>query len=197
MDLVTLSPPRPCERFCPQCRQWKHHSRFRVNLSGHSTVSGQKSIGFKRLCKSCEQIERNERKNEDRARWIIEKRAAVRASELGVSKDFMWTTMNWKSLVPIFRALCEPDGCCLSCGHPFDSERDIQIDHHEPPRFYQDWAREQARNLVFYCLSCNSTKRNTSYPTWLDAMEDQRLSNERSHDEPPRPSEPQQIGLFS
>ena len=138
------------------------------------------STKFKRLCKSCEQIETHERKNVDRPRWILEKRAASRASELGVSKEYVWQRLTWFALVPYMRAMMTTEGRCLSCGHAFDNERDIHIEHLEPPRAdrYPDFAREHARNLRFACQNCNCTKGRKSFAEWLDDMEDARVSNE-------------------
>ena len=177
MGLTTAA--RPCERFCQQCQQWLHHSRFRQFTVGrHSPVSTKS----RRLCKACEQIERNKKLNDDRALAIIERRAEVRASRLGVSKHFVWVNMNWGALVAMMRALMSPEGRCPNCGHAFLGERDIQIEHHEPPRHDQDWAREHTRNLVLSCASCNRTKASKPFADWLDEQEAARLSNERDPD---------------
>lgn len=91
----------------------------------------------------------------------------------------MLIRMNWNSLVPIMRAMMTKEARCVSCGHEFDNERDIHIEHREPPRFVGDWAREAARNIGILCQSCNSTKQNLDYAKWLDDMEDARVSNEK------------------
>jgi len=91
--------------------------------------------------------------------------------------------MNWSSLVPEMRALMTDEGRCRSCGHAFVNERDIQIEHREPPRLRGDWAREHARNLGIFCQSCNNTKGDKSYAEWLDEQEEARLSNERHRSE--------------
>lgn len=166
---------RPCERRCLGCEQWKHHSRFRTWTRRHRSIS---TLTFADKCKDCEQIERNERKNDDRAFAIIERRTADHARRLGVPKTFLWLNMNWSSLVPEMRALMTDEGRCRSCGHGFVSERDIQIEHREPFRFPQDWARQHARNLGIFCQSCNNTKGNKPYARWLDEQEAARLSNE-------------------
>ena len=174
---------RPCERWCPGCQQWLHHSRFRVSKQGHRSMSQH----FKPLCKACEQKERNEQKNADRPLAIITGRAKSRARELGVSKSWMLVNMNWIALVPLLRALLSPEGRCLNCGHRFVNERDIQIDHVEPPRHQgavRDWARERASNLRFICQSCNCAKGHKSNPEFLDEQEDARLSNERHRSTP-------------
>ena len=174
---------RPCERYCEGCQKPLHHSRFRTFLVRHSTVSN--SVGFKKLCRACEQIERNKRKNTDRPKAIIYQRAKQRASKLGVSLEFMMTNMNWRALVPVMRAMGTDEAVCLNCGHAFLNERDIQIEHHEPPRGDGDWAREHARNLGLACSSCNKTKSDKPRSVYLDDQESARLSNERNADAAP------------
>lgn len=186
-----MNDPRPCERHCPGCNEWKHHSRFRSRKrrTPHGTV-----WEFNPTCKACEQKERNERKNEDRPLAIMRRRAQDRSRRSGVSFDFIWIQMNYQALVPIYRVLCSPEARCLSCGHPFDNERDIQIEHIDPPRHAQDWARLHARNLHFLCGSCNRTKTNRDHNLWLDDSEDTRLSNasyrEIPAEMPPTSSQP-------
>jgi hypothetical protein len=92
--------------------------------------------------------------------------------------------MNYRALVPVFRALCGAEGLCLSCGHPFEGERDIQIEHKSPPRHVHDWARLHARNLGFFCGNCNGPKTDKEYDRWLDEQEDARLANEAYRDAP-------------
>lgn len=175
-----MLPPRPCERRCPAehggCGYHKHFSRFRSK-----TGVKAKSSWFATLCKDCEQKQRNIEKNKDRPDWIIRQRARGYATKYGVSFDFMWTDMNWRALVPVFRAMTTPDGLCLSCGHGFDSEPDLQIDHIEPPRneINIDTARLHARNLHLLCASCNKGKSDTPFAEWLDLMEERRKSNAR------------------
>jgi hypothetical protein len=77
------------------------------------------------------------------------------------------------------------EGICTSCGHPFLNERDIQLEHREPPRHAQDWARLHARNIGLACGSCNRTKSGKSYAAWLDEQEGARIANEADHT--PRP----------
>jgi hypothetical protein len=134
---------------------------------------------FKRICKACEQIERNESKNADRPYAIIRRRAEARARDLGVPFAFVWTSLNWSAMVPSMRAMMSDEGVCVNCGHSFVNERDIQIEHHEPPRYDGDWAREHTRNLVLSCQSCNGTKARKPFSDWLDEQESARLSNER------------------
>jgi 5-methylcytosine-specific restriction endonuclease McrA len=94
--------------------------------------------------------------------------------------------MGYQSLVPIYRALCSDEGLCNSCGHKFDNERDIQIEHRSPPRGPKDYGRLHARNIGFYCASCNNGKKDMPYDEWLDKEEETRLSNEAWYkNEPP------------
>lgn len=185
-----MTKPRPCERFCPGCERWKHHARYR-SWRQRQGRNGSVSTKFARLCRDCEQIERNERKNEDRPLAIIRKRAADHARRAGAPFEFFWINMNYRALVPYYRAALSSEGLCLSCGHPYDDEKDVQIEHRAPPRHKQDWARLHARNLGFACANCNGTKTSKEYERWLDEQEDCRLSNER------RPAAPEfQISLF-
>ncbi len=166
--------PRPCERRCPECDQWKHHSRFRNWRRGVSTST---TIQFARLCRDCEQRTQNEKKNADRPASIVEGRAKSYASAAGVPKRFFMVNMNFQSLVPVVRAMMTPEALCTSCGHPFLNERDIQFEHREAPRHPQDWARKHARNIGIACASCNGTKLDKPYTQWLDEQEQCRLSN--------------------
>ena len=71
------------------------------------------------------------------------------------------------------------EGLCKGCGHEFLNERDMQIEHIEPPRpqIAPDWARLHARNLRLCCGSCNRTKGQKPFAQWLDEQEGARLSN--------------------
>jgi 5-methylcytosine-specific restriction endonuclease McrA len=170
-----LTEPRPCERQCSVCENWKHHSRFRA---WKEREARNRSVSrFSPVCRSCEQIARNERKNADRPLAVIKARAAVAASKAGVAREFFWMQMNYRALVPEYRAMITDEGLCKNCGHGFVSERDIQIEHIEPPRSNTDWARLHARNLRLFCGSCNGTKGHKSFPLWLDEQEDSRISN--------------------
>jgi hypothetical protein len=175
-----MNEPRPCERKCKKCppdKAWKHHSRFRSwkdKRNRNSTVSV-----FSDVCRDCEQKARNEKKNADRPRAIIEQRAATAATKAATSREFFWMQMNYRALVPELRGLMTPEGLCKVCGHEFLHERDIQIEHIEPPRFPKDWARLHARNLRLCCGSCNRTKGQKPFAQWLDEQEGARVSNLR------------------
>jgi hypothetical protein len=188
-----MSDPRPCERKCMMCGEYKHHSRFRNWKRRHSTVST-----FKSECKDCEQKARNEKKNADRPLAIILQRAAAAATKAGMSREFFWVEMNYRALVPELRGLMTDEGLCKGCGHGFVNERDIQIEHAEPPRFPRDWARLHARNLRLNCGSCNRTKGQKPFAQWLDEQEGARLSNKQQPTvDPPLPlSTPAQGSLF-
>src|SRR5438876_10078649 len=115
--------PRPCERLCKRCHQWKHHSRFHVKKkakSGNSTVA----TVFSSICRDCEQKERNEKKNADRPLAIIKQRAASAAGKAGTTVEFFWKQMNYSALVEMFRSAL--NGPCRSCGHKTLNERDVQ-----------------------------------------------------------------------
>jgi hypothetical protein len=86
--------------------------------------------------------------------------------------------MGYRTLVADFRAKMSPEGLCNGCGHPFLNERDIQLEHREPPRHAQDWARLHAENISLACAACNRMKGHKTYVQWLDDRESARLSNE-------------------
>ena len=172
---MDLSEARPCERVCVECNRPKHFSKFRSFRS-----KDLKRIDFSAICRDCEQIKRNEKKNEDRAYAIVKGRAARRAGEAGMSTQFFMVNMNWQCLVEQIRPLLEPNSKCVccSCGHGFRGERDIHFDHIEKPRAPDDWERHHARNIRILCASCNQSKGDKAFQKWLEDMEQTRLSNE-------------------
>jgi hypothetical protein len=155
-------------------------------------------VQFSIECKDCEQKERNEKKNIDRPRAIIEQRARTAASKAGMTFQFFWTQMNYRALVPELRAMMSDEGLCNGCGHKFLNERDIQIEHLEPPRFDKDLARLHARNLRLGCGSCNRTKGKKPYAEWLDEQESARVSNQIGNHviEKPTIETPKQLSMF-
>ena len=188
---------RPCERHCPKCDQWKHHSRFHSRKRKRAR-SRDLAVHFDTTCKDCQQIERNERKNADPAAWIMGRRIARHARLQGCTPEFLRVNMNWQALIPELRALLLPGAVCPCCGHPFKGESDIQIEHHFPPRWPKgDWARQHKRNLSLACGSCNDTKTDKAYDVWLDEQEDCRLANEahRAATDAPPPPESKQLTL--
>lgn len=167
---------RDCERECRECGKWKHYSRF------HNWRSkGSLATKFAADCLDCQQKQRNKRKNKDRALWIIKERAQDYARKYGISSKFIWVNMNWRALVAPFRGFMTPEGLCVSCGHKFDSDQDIQLEHREPVRTFPDkidTGRIHARNIAISCASCNRRKSNIPYAEWLDREEEARISNE-------------------
>jgi 5-methylcytosine-specific restriction endonuclease McrA len=160
-------------------------------------ASGNRSVStFSSKCRDCEQKERNEKKNSDRPLAIIRSRAAQAANKAGCSGEFVWIQMNYIALVPVLRAMMTEEGLCLGCGHPFQNERDIQIEHLEPPRHRQDWARLHARNVRLACGSCNRTKGAKPFAIWLDEQEGARLANLAEPIARIAPEPPSQASLF-
>jgi 5-methylcytosine-specific restriction endonuclease McrA len=100
--------------------------------------------------------------------------------------------MNYQSLVAVLRAMMSEEGLCLGCGHTFLGERDIHIEHLEPPRFPHDWARLHTRNCRLFCASCNTSKGKKPFADWLDIEEERRLSNRAQ----PASQQLRQPGLF-
>lgn len=195
--MITI-PPRPCERQCKKCGIWKFYSKFASRKRQHP--NGTVWVEFNKDCRACEQKERNNKKNLDRPKAIIEQRAKTAATKAGVSFAFIWTQMNYRALVPLMRAMLTPEALCLCCGHKFENERDIQIEHHNPPRHSQDWALLHTRNLGFACGSCNQTKSAKPNIEWLDEQELARLSNLAPHQKEPQANtnwrEPVQLELL-
>jgi hypothetical protein len=176
---------RPCERQClPEseggCGRYKHHSRFRHWKDCRNSTVSTPLIRFSLICRDCEQRKRNERKNADRPLAIIKDRASAAATKAGVSFEFFWIEMNYRSLVAPMRAMMTPEALCQGCGHKFVNERDIQIEHCEPPRHPQDWTLLHTRNLRFLCGSCNNTKKRKPFMQWLEEQELCRLSHKTS-----------------
>jgi 5-methylcytosine-specific restriction endonuclease McrA len=168
--------------FCPGCNRWLHSSKFRPSEKGHGTVARYHSN-----CRVCEQSDRNDAKNEDRAKAIVLQRAAVRAEKAGVPTSFFMEELNWKSLIGMVDAyLDKPERVlCPNCGDHYIGERDFQIDHREPPRHVRDWERLHARNCGPLCTSCNVAKSDRTYVDWLEDQEVRRLSVEAHYDQAP------------
>lgn len=157
---------------CVACNLWLHPSRFRSSKRevGHGTVSH-----FKARCRACEQSERTDKKNEDRAQALVRQRAQVRAQAAGVPVEFFMDDLNWMALVPLLQTYL--DGApCRNCGHAMLHERDIQLEHAQPARTPFDFARHHARNINVLCGSCNNGKTDKDYAVWLDEQEDVRRS---------------------
>jgi hypothetical protein len=176
--------PRPCERKCTQCGEFKHHQRFRSYKKTHRGDT-YTCLQFKPICRDCEQINRNKRKNLDRPKALFDDRVARWARDLSCPKEFLLVNMNWNALLPELRTHMQRDandtiiGTCRCCGHTFLNEHDIQLEHREPARSNTDWARHHARNMGFFCASCNRTKWKKNYTQWLDEQEEARISNDK------------------
>lgn len=161
--------------YCPRCERWLHPSRFRPDKtreSRHGTVAT-----FHTKCRACEQSERTDRKNENRAAVLVRQRAQVRAQAAGVPLEFFMDDLNWSALIPIVDLYLNDDrAICLNCGHRPLNERDTQLEHRAAPRSLRDFARHHARNIAVLCGSCNAGKHDKGYADWLDEQEDARLS---------------------
>lgn len=175
------------------CGEWKHHSRFH-SWKDKRRSNSNVAVVFSPKCRDCEQRERNEKKNADRPLAIIRQRAASAATKAGATTEFFWNDMKYKTLVPYMRAMMSPEGLCHGCGHEFLNERDIQLEHREPPRFQKDWARLCAENIALACASCNRKKGTKSFPVWLDDNEAARISNLEQPSV--APEEPLELDLF-
>lgn len=157
---------------CPGCDLWLHSSRFVGRKRETPSGTGWE---YNKRCRACEQSERTDRKNENRALALVRQRASVRAQAAGVPLEFFMDDLNWSALVPLVQAYL--DGApCRNCGHPALNERDVHLDHAEPPRHVRDFARHHARNIPVLCGSCNGSKRDKPYAAWLDDQEDARRS---------------------
>lgn len=175
-----LSPPGPQRRdmrYCMTHKGWVHYSRFCRRWRPDRGI-----WHWDEECKACQQIKRNEKKNQDRARALVERRAISRARILEVPKQKLLQDMHYLDLVADVRAKMTDEGKCVDCGEGFiDGDADIQFEHREPPRDdrWPDWAREHARNITLACGSCNRTKGNKPYSDYLDEAEETRMINEQ------------------
>lgn len=129
-------------------------------------------------CKLCQQTQRVETKHEDEAKALLLRRVDGIASKHHLKRAFILEDLNYWSLLPQVRAMLSAEGICPNCGHEFDAERDVQLDHREPPRpeLRPDLARLHARNVAVLCGSCNNAKGCKRYAMWLDEEEEARLS---------------------
>lgn len=158
--------------YCPGCQRWKHPSRFSPAEKCNGTVTR-----FRPKCRTCEQSERTDRKNEDRALALVKQRAQTRAQAAGVALEFFMDDLNWSALVPIVDLYLNDDrAVCINCGHRPINERDTQLEHRAAPRAARDFARHHARNIAVLCGSCNAGKQDKGYADWLDDQEEARLS---------------------
>lgn len=172
------APHRGDQRYCKTHKRYLHYSKFckRQRRTPDGAI-----WEYDEECKACQQIKRNEKKNEDRARALVERRAISRASKLGVPRKKLLDDMHYLDLVPYVRAMLTDEGVCVDCGHKFQGEPDIQFEHREPPREdpWPDWAREHAKNITLACGNCNLVKSDKPWAMYLDDSEEARLINER------------------
>jgi len=127
-------------------------------------------------CKLCQQTNRVKIKHDDPAKALLIRRADHIARDNGFTRQFVLEDLNYWSKLPELRGMLTHEGLCPNCGHEYDGERDVQLDHREPPRYRGDLARLHARNVAILCGSCNNTKRSMDYADWLDDQEQARLS---------------------
>jgi hypothetical protein len=135
-------------------------------------------VWFSPVCRDCEQKARNEKKNADRPKAIIEQRARSAAAKASTGFDFFWTAMNYRALVPVLRAMMTPEGLCQGCGHKFMNERDIQIETLGSPTHRKGLgalARSKSSARLRFVQSNQGKKL---FAEWLDEQEGARKSNE-------------------
>lgn len=111
---------------------------------------------------------------EARARHLIRQRVTPRAHHLGVPAGFLLRDLGWELLIPRLALMLEPGALC-ECGREFRQEREVTLDHREPPRHRQDWARHNVANIAIACGPCNYAKGARPFSEWLDLIEERRL----------------------
>jgi hypothetical protein len=178
---------REDQLFCARHGEWHHHVRFnrRKRYDDHENPN-EYVWEYDRDCKLYLQTCRVEKKNEDQARAIVERRAsevvreANRVSGPKITLAFVMGALNYRSLIPLVRAyLLWPEECfCPNCASTYNQLSTFHFDHREPPRHPRDWARLHARNIGPLDRECNCAKGDMPYPEWLDLEEDKRLSAE-------------------
>jgi hypothetical protein len=177
---------REDQLFCAGHGEWHHHVRFNRRKRCSDENPDVFVWEYDRDCKLYLQTIRVERKNEDQARSIVEKRAqdivreANRTPGPKITLAFVMGALNYKSLIPMVRAfLLWPDECfCPNCGSTYNQISTFHFDHREPPRHPRDWARLHARNIGPLDRECNCAKGDMLHAQWLDLEEDKRLSAE-------------------
>lgn len=149
------------------------HWRRRLRETPHGSV-----WEYETICKACEVHDRTEAKAQDPARAKIERAAAevvtkvnnhfkTIGSERRIGRDFVMTRLHYEHLIEPMRFAMDSHRCWASCGEPFKNERDIQLEHREPPRSPLDWERMDARNIDVKCGTCNNMKADKPYSQWL------------------------------
>lgn len=158
--------------YCPGCKTWLHYSRFSpYRKNHHGTV-----VTFHSQCRTCEQSERDDRKNESRALVKIISSARSHARDWNVTTDELVYDLGWSELEDWVEAAIDGRAKCINCLHPFRGPDDVQIDIRDPVRGRDDRARMHVRNVGPLCRSCNNRKSGKPYSEWLDEEEQARIS---------------------
>ena len=106
---------------------------------------------------------------------LIRQRASAHARVYGCTSTFLLYDLGWFKLEPLLAATLESRHC-LDCGATIERERDVQIEHREPYRDRDDWARHHVRNLTLVCHRCNGGKGGESYAAYLDRRWEAQLA---------------------
>lgn len=158
--------------WCPSCGTWLHYSKFspaKQSCDGTTTT-------FRRQCRACEQSERDDRKNENRALLKITASARSHARHWNVTADELLFDLGWAQLEDWVAAAIGGKAKCINCLHSFLGPDDVQIDIRDPVRHADDTARMHVRNVGPLCRSCNIRKSGKPYSQWLDEEEQARQS---------------------
>ena len=105
------------------------------------------------------------RRMKTKARAVLEQHVRAVAGQCGQTPQFVWSELDYRSLVPVIEASMTEGALCLGCGQPFANELDIEIAYCEPPRDNHDYARLHAANVFLLCTSC---ARGKAVAAWLD-----------------------------
>lgn len=163
---------RQGQKHCPACDRWKAIQHFRIQ---HERRHGSMPT-FKKLCKVCEQAERDRVKHVDRALVKLTNSAASHARHWDVTRDELLQDLRWIDLLEWVRACMDQKTKCISCGHDFLSAEDVEIDIRDPLRHRADRARMHVQNVGPLCQTCNQTKGARSWSEWLDYCAEARAS---------------------
>jgi hypothetical protein len=183
--MMTAMPRPPLDtrdgkRFCPG--RPTTHAPKRIALEHWHRWTEKTSNGsvarYAPVCQACEIHDRTEAKGQDPARAKVERAAEKVVGEVNkfyrtigseerISKDFVMRRLHYNHLIEPMRFALTSNHCWSSCGEPYKNERDIQLEHREPPRSPTDWERMDARNIDVKCGTCNNKKDNMPYAQWL------------------------------
>lgn len=174
-----MRPPRDTrdgKLFCPG--RATTHAPKRIALEHFRRFQHGSVLNYATVCKACEVHDRTEAKGKDPARAKVERAASELVTEVNryykaagsaerISKDFVMRRLHYEHLVEPMRFAMTSHRCWSSCGEPYKNERDIQLEHREPPRSPIDWERMDARNIDIKCGTCNNMKGDKPYSQWL------------------------------